>query len=109
MEALGLAHECRTEATRIRATDLLQVTVSRDAMAGLLERCATSLEEMDAANRVASHALDHIEEGALSIYREAGRHGEQGKQMDRADMYASLLSDLVVGLCAYLKKEKAIG
>ncbi len=84
------------------------MSVDRDSLASLLERCATTLEEMDAAERVSVPSLENIEEGALSIYREAGRYGGQGKQIDRADMYASLLSDLVVAICAYLKKEKAI-
>lgn len=109
MEPRGLAHECRVEATALRAGNAADPA----AIAGILEQCATTLEEMDATDRAAvpvtGMLLEKIEADALRIYREAGRHGEQGQQMERVDSYASLLSECVIDLCAYLKKEKTLG
>lgn len=107
MDSRGLAHECRVEATNLRSTELLQVTVSRETMAGLLERCATSLEEMDAADRVSVPALEQIEADALRTYRAAYPGPKKEFTTINAQLGIVRLAEHVIGLCAYLKKEKA--
>lgn len=102
--ARGLAHECRTEATRLRHTDLRQVTVDRDAIAGLLERCATSLEEMDAT----VPAVREIQDKAVRVYQRAGR--VQGPMSPPETVNLAMSQDLaatVIDLCSYLQREKA--
>ncbi|MGI9498444.1 MAG: hypothetical protein ACR2P3_00265 [Geminicoccaceae bacterium] len=99
MDARGLAHECRVEATFLRTQG--HEPVNRAACAAILERCATTLEEMDATDRATESSLDDIEAQALGVYRQAGGGSSY-------DMHAANLAEMVMNLCAYLKKEKAV-
>lgn len=98
MGARGLAHECRVEATALRAGNAADPA----AIAGMLEQCATTLEEMDAADRVAESSLDDIEAQALAVYQRANSDDVNPQSL------AWNLAECIVSLCAYLKKEKAI-
>ena len=101
----GLAHECRMEATRIRQMGLQAVTVDRDAIAGLLERCATALEEMDATVPAVSEIQNKAERALrrLSTPDALLVDGESVLLASTADVSAAMID-----LCAYLQREKAI-
>lgn len=105
MDARGLAHECRVEATALRSGN----AADPSAIAGILEQCATTLEEMDAA----APTLDRIEDKALRVYQRRQSISEPiSNEVDyEASVAASMAQDLaavVMDICAYLKKEKAI-
>lgn len=93
------------EANKLRSTELLTVTVDRDAMASLLERCATALEEMDAV----VPAVREIQDKAVRVYQRAG--GVDGPMSPPEIVCVSMAQDLaatMIDLCAYLQRERAI-
>jgi len=98
VEPRGLAHECRMEATALRAGN----APDPEAIAGILEQCATTLEEMDGANRAIESSLDDIEAQALGVYRRANTDDVNPQSL------AWNLAECIVSLCTYLKKEKSI-
>ncbi|MGI9491386.1 MAG: hypothetical protein ACR2QF_03065 [Geminicoccaceae bacterium] len=100
MEARGLAHECRITATGMRSGGN---AVDPDALAALLEQCATTLEEIDAT----VPALQQIQDKAVRVYRRIGRR-HQGPMSEIDGFTLGVLADLAdaqTQLCAYLAKE----